>query len=481
MGWDVVGYQDEPIPTNVPVVTTETERLRVVQARIREQAARLRSAGDAKDSWKSDAADNFRKVVEQLPGQLEALADRYQKVAGALSEFASVAAGTKAVAEEGRAEAERAQAERHEIERLQRQKADAEIQARREADRINAANPGAPVPPQTAAGPWSWRNLPAEREAAINRLSAAVVKARGAVDRFHGAADQARRVIDGAINDSMANETGWWAAAKRGANWLTEHIPLEKIASIASTVAAVAGILALFVPGPWSVAFAAVAFVAGAVALAANLVQMLAKSHRGESVELKDWIQLGLDVVAMVPAAGTVAKAWKGYQGSMSLASTAFRGSRGIDLLEHGVNFAGGAKNTYFDVVDGKKDLGQALLDPGSVLWAGVGIGAGETLPKLWPGQMVDAGSGLMPSRPLMAERGELLAERVKAGTGGSGALAGSGSSFKEMWSEAELADRARRDAEVFAPRPIGGDGAAPEPVPVPTGAVGHRVPVGAR
>jgi hypothetical protein len=375
MGWDAVGYQQDPMPTNVAVVAEQSARLQAVAGVIREQAARLRAAGSAPD-WHSDAAERFRKAVEPLPGKLDTLAERYQKVGGALAEFGTVAAGTKAAAEQSRVDAEVAREDSQAAMRGLQAKAAWEEQARREAQTKSAANPGAPpVPPAPYTGPdWAGAKTQAEF-----RLQRAQNGAKDAVRRYNEAASHACSVIDGAIQDNMANDTSPFGWLKKGANWLAEHLPIEVISNLASTIAAGAALLTLFpLPGPWTAAFAIVAAAAAVVMVLCDVVQMLNKAYKEQPVTVWDFAGLAVDVLAAVPlVGGAISSSAKVLPRLAGAAARIDQFGRPLVAMERAAMAGGGVKNTLADMSANNKSLSDAFLQPGSMLWAGVGAAAG--------------------------------------------------------------------------------------------------------
>jgi hypothetical protein len=433
MGWDAVGYPEDPMPTNVAVVAEQSARLNVVAGAIREQAARLRAAGSAPD-WHSDAAERFRKAVEPLPAKLDTLAERYQKVGGALAEFGTVAAGTKAAADQARLDAEVAQEDCLAATRGLQARAAWEEQARREAQAKSAANPGAPPVP---AAPYTGPDWAGAKTKAEFRLQRARDGAKAAVRRYNEAAAQACSVIDGAIQDDMANDTSPLGWLKKGGNWLAEHLPIEVISNLASTIAAGAALLTLFpLPGPWTAFFAGVAAAAAVVMVICDLVQMLSKAYKEQPVTVWDVAGLAVDVLAMVPlVGGAISSSAKVLPGLMGAAAKVEQFRRPLVAMERAAMAGGGVKNTLADMNAKGESLGDALLQPGSMLWAGAGAAVG--------------GRNLGGNKPMNV---------VNVANSDSRA----GMALADGNEQAELEARARADASTFLPRAI----------PVPQGVV---------
>ncbi|GAA2571451.1 membrane protein [Winogradskya consettensis] len=101
-------------------------------------------------------------------------------------------------------------------------------------------------------------------------------------------------------------------------DWVKDH--LDDIHSVLSTVSAVAGLIALCTPPPIDVVALAVSLVAGAGALATTLADSKVRGDIGEMFhgDFKgNWgsaIQLGGDVVGLIPGVGVASKAAKGTE-----------------------------------------------------------------------------------------------------------------------------------------------------------------------
>lgn len=293
MRWDLVGYSSHPIPDDPAVVASQSERLRAVAASMRAQIDRMPTEDQAGSLvWDSDAAEGFRQVVAQLPRDLGKLEVRYERVAEALEGFYGVLVRTKGQAEEGVQRAARAQeaieAARAGIERM----AEHARAAQAAADRINdAAEPGAP---SASPEPWSGPDHHALLRAAEEDLARARSDVHAAVDAFRTGGDTAADAVASAADDDLKNDDSLWGSIKRVASDLADALPLEEIASMAGTIAAAAGVIAL-IPGlQW---VGVIAAVAGVVALLANVAIVADKKYRGEPVGFRDWLAVGVSVV----------------------------------------------------------------------------------------------------------------------------------------------------------------------------------------
>ncbi|GAA2521352.1 hypothetical protein GCM10010434_080730 [Winogradskya humida] len=100
------------------------------------------------------------------------------------------------------------------------------------------------------------------------------------------------------------------------ASWVEDH--LDEIHSVLSTISAVAGLIALVTPPPIDVIAFAVSAVAGVGALATTIANPKVRQDLGEMLhgDFKgNWgsaIQLGGDVIGLVPGVGAVGKVAKG-------------------------------------------------------------------------------------------------------------------------------------------------------------------------
>jgi hypothetical protein len=448
VSWQCVGRTSHPIPANVPVLTSESERLKRVAAKIRDQAERLKLLSDDK-TWDSDAAKNFKEVSKKLPERLTQLAVRYEKTSGAVSEFAATAKTAKDEAEAGRAEAQQALVDRQQAEQRIAQREQWDRDAKVNADRVNAANPEAPpVQPR----PWPYEDPVPVRDAAQRRLNSATTKVNDAIVKFNAAAETAATAINAASDDGLKNDRSFWGVVKWTANWLSERLPLDMIYKIASTIAMIAGLIALLVPGPWSIVFGAVAIVAGVIALAAVVIKVLGKSHRGEHITVGDWIDIGLAALAVLPGVGAVAK---GLSRSGSFAAgTAARVATFGNVATKVGGYGSKAANivtTARDIANPDKGLVETVMNPAGALALGIGVITNGRAPN-GVDEAVDVAGGLYSTY------GQATADRDAR----------------------ELEERNRQDARTFTPQPIVAPAPEPAPAPSPSGPAPEPVPTAA-
>lgn len=307
MRWELVGFSSHPIPDSPAVVAAQAERLRSVASSMRAQIERMPTEEQASSLvWDSAAAEGFKAVVAQLPRDLGKLEVRYERVAEALEGFHEVLVRTKGQAEAAVGRAARAQeaieAARAGIERM----ADHARAAQAAAERINAA--AEPGTPPVSPEPWSGPDHHALLRAAEDELALARGEAHEAVDAFARSGDATADAVASAADDDLKNDDSVWGTLKQGASWVVDRLPVQEIAQLAGSVAAVAGVLAIL-PIPFLQPLAAaVAVGASVIAFGAQALVMLDKAHDGVPVTLGDWGLLGLAAVGVAGgAAGRLA------------------------------------------------------------------------------------------------------------------------------------------------------------------------------
>jgi uncharacterized protein YukE len=218
------------------------------------QAASVRRMLSA-SGWTGQAAEAFRARLRELPVDLDAVAERFQRTGLALRALAPAL-------ESAQARARSALAAAH----------DAQLRA--------GVVPGSP--PEPFAGFWSDVVPPAQRElddevARAQRMLAAACEER------NRAASRCAQALRAAADDRLRNPHGW-------------HRVLQVVSRIAghlSTWLGVAAVLLVPLPGLGEVV-GALALTAGLVALASDL----ALSRYGDT----GWPDLLGDVVGVVPA-----------------------------------------------------------------------------------------------------------------------------------------------------------------------------------
>lgn len=284
MRWDLAGYDSHPIDGDAARVEACAAHLASVAANIRTQITRFDGLGSP-EVWDTPAAPGFRQVVEDLPGKLDLVATRYEKVASALDGFHPALASARSDAEYWIGQAEAAQAEIERAEGGIQLMEDHEQQAQTAADTYNEAHPDQP---DQDPEPWAGENYRATLSAAQSDLETAVSRVRSAVDGFNNSAGSTADAIRDASDDDLKNEGGLWGAIQRGARWVVENTPIAQITRILDAVAGVLGVLALalsWVPIVGQV-LAVAALVVGIAALLGHLVLFAAGEETGWDLAL---------------------------------------------------------------------------------------------------------------------------------------------------------------------------------------------------
>lgn len=281
--WSPLAGSD-PIPGDPPAVGGLVERLDATTEVIREQTARMQGI-DAQSFWEGEAAEQFANHQKELPGLLDNLVERYARVSAALSAYhpsldeAQVMA-RQALTRARAAEADIAQAERG-LDQMEQQADDARLRA----DQQNVTRPPGtpPVEPEPWAGP-NWDGALSTAQADMDAARRLLDDARELRDE---AVQRAAGEIEEAIDDDLKNESGFFAALKRGAGDFVDAFPVEEFAQVMSVVSGVLAIAALAFP-----VLAPLALVAGGLSLLATATLATA----GEA----SWWAVGGEVIGLL-------------------------------------------------------------------------------------------------------------------------------------------------------------------------------------
>lgn len=223
------------IPGDPAGVEDLSSNLKVTGESIATQATRLRGVNS--DIWVGEAATQFAEHIKDTPAQLELLANRYDGVAAALKGYAEELRSSQTKVETAKTKAREAHASQLAANAAVQDAASTNDAASRSAASQNQAFPAEPpiMPSLTVLGPLQWRASDADR---------AMVEAESLREAAEGerdlAAGRCKRTIKGCIDDDLKDEGGLLGWTKRA---------FKKVAPYLAVIAAVVGIVALFIPG----------------------------------------------------------------------------------------------------------------------------------------------------------------------------------------------------------------------------------------
>jgi hypothetical protein len=277
--WSPLAGSD-PVPGDPQRISQEAAHLSSVAQEIQGQVARLRAIATGHSVEKGLHVDKLKSASSDVAGNLDKVVGRYQKTSAALSGWVP------------------------ELEHAQSQSLKALTAAQDATGRQRVHQP--------ITRPSGYQETPQDKQddqARANALSQAtgdLAAARRMLDAATTYRDQkgndTRNKIEDAIHDGVHDS--WWerhvlSAWDSFSNWVTEHADIiRKIASIASLIATICGILSLLVG--WipiigqalAVVLETIATLATAVSLICHL--MLALTGNGS------WLEVGLDALALV-------------------------------------------------------------------------------------------------------------------------------------------------------------------------------------
>ncbi|QYI96517.1 hypothetical protein K0028_12550 [Curtobacterium flaccumfaciens pv. flaccumfaciens] len=309
-GWDVVDQGDDPVkgdPSTLRMMAREYQRISDAADDASTRLKSVKGSGWLTD-WEGEAADVFVDAIEDTPSDLSKLVDSYELAATALSEWADTVDDTQYRADGALADAKDATGD---LAAAQDRLADAQStlshyeSASKDLSKVADEYPAGSDVPDGVDVP-----SPAQLRAASDNASVAqgsVSSAQGDISAAQSRIDAAKRLVADAKGDwqdaeqRTATKIGEAADAGLGKQSTWDKIfgseAWETIVSVAKVVVAVGGIIAMIIPGPWTLIIAAIALVV--------LADTLYKMSKGEA----DGWDLAFSLLDCVPAGGAVAAA----------------------------------------------------------------------------------------------------------------------------------------------------------------------------
>jgi hypothetical protein len=299
--WSVVGYGSDPIPDDPLIVLMQVDHINAVAQDLAQQVASL--PGDGRIDaipWQSETGipGQFKEVVKKLPGDLDKLRARYEKVGAAVGDFQVTLANARAQARDNLTKAVAANNDIVAARAGVKQMNDFADQARQQAATQNSSAPAGtpPVDPQK----WTGPPYDARLAAAQTAFGAAKGLIDDAVRQFHDASKTAAGAVNAASHDDLKNDTSILGSAvhavEAGAHWVSQHFPLEAVAGLLNKISAVAAALS-FIPAIGEIA-GAIALVAAAGALVCDVLTAINAAYEGD-LGWNNAISIGLDVVSV--------------------------------------------------------------------------------------------------------------------------------------------------------------------------------------
>lgn len=275
--WEPLGLDQDPVPGDPDVITTEAQYLASVSSQLATQIAALRRIASSPENAGA-TADKIRTAASGLVGGLTTVHDRYQQVSSALSGWVPQLNQAQSWSIQALTEAEGPYAK---------------LKSTPQPSGINTitGTNGLPVLPIGAAP------LNPVKQQEFNEYQSAMQKAQGELASAQALLTKATNLrdtegshyaslINNASNDSLKDS--WWDRFK---NWVDDHADLLKeIASILQDIVAVLAVICLLIPGVDLLIIAAMAV----TALLLIVHTMLAATGNGS------WLDVALDVVGLV-------------------------------------------------------------------------------------------------------------------------------------------------------------------------------------
>jgi hypothetical protein len=303
----VIGEPSDPIPGDPEEVAKLGRDLRKTAEAIKKQASEIKALSSV-ESWKSKAAEEFRKEAEEAEGKLRKAFKRYDAAADALGER---------VVDGGRS-TEYA-SELHHAQTM----ADKALRDAQDAHDEHTSSGSAidKLPKDTADDDPDRKKLEKRQKAATSAMERAKKDLEAAKDIRDAAAKRARDAIRTAI-DHDGLKDGTWDKFK---DWVHDNAGwMNKWLNRIGWIATICGTLSLFV-GWIPVVGQALAGLLGSIALVATLISLVghvALALAGEG----SWFDVVLDVVGVATLGvgrGAVAGARGATQGAKVLARQA--------------------------------------------------------------------------------------------------------------------------------------------------------------
>ncbi|MCS6587487.1 putative T7SS-secreted protein [Curtobacterium flaccumfaciens] len=361
-GWDVVDQGDDPVkgdPSTLRMMAREYQRISDAADDASTRLQSVKGSGWLTD-WEGEAADVFVDAIEDTPSDLSKLVDSYELAATALSGWADSVDDTQYRADGALADAKDATGD---LAAAQDRLADAQStlshyeSASKDLSKVADEYPAGSDVPDGVDVP-----SPAQLRAASDNASVAqgsVSSAQGDISAAQSRIDAAKRLVADAKGDwqdaeqRTATKIGEAADAGLGKQSTWDKIfgseAWETIVSVAKVVVAVGGIIAMIIPGPWTLVIAAIALVV--------LADTLYKMSKGEA----DGWDLAFSLLDCVPGAGVLGRA-AGIARSVSKAASAERlvgtAANGAANLRNGSEVVAGITKV---VVDGRRSAVQGV------------------------------------------------------------------------------------------------------------------------
>ncbi|MGW8430323.1 scabin-related ADP-ribosyltransferase [Curtobacterium citreum] len=308
-GWDVVDQGDDPVkgdPATIRMMSREYQRISDAASDASTRLNSVKGSGWLTD-WEGAAADVFVDAIQDTPSDLSKLVDSYALAASALSGWADVVDDTQYRADGALADAKDAAGD---LTAAQSRLSDAQSTlshyqtAARSLSQVADQYPAGSEVPDGVEVP-----TPAQVRAASDNTAVAqgsVSSAQGDIAAAQSRIDAAKRLVADARGDwedgerRTATKIGEAADAGLGKQSFWDQVfgseAWETIVSVAKVVVAVGGIIAMIIPGPWTLVIAAIALVV--------LADTLYKMSQGTA----DGWDLAFALIDCVPAAGALGR-----------------------------------------------------------------------------------------------------------------------------------------------------------------------------
>ncbi|WP_051744523.1 putative T7SS-secreted protein [Streptomyces yerevanensis] len=303
--WSVIGESSDPIPGEPEEVAKLGRDLRRTAEAIKKQADEIKALSSV-ESWKSKAAEEFRKEAEEAGGKLRKAYKRYDAAADALGEKVVDGGSPKEYASE--------------LHRAQTMADKALRDAQAADDEHKASSNGIDkLPKNTADDDPGRKKLENRQEAATSAMERAKRDLEAAKDVRDAAVTKARDAIRHAIDNDGLKDGRWdkfkdWVHDNSG--WIKEWVDgLGWVATICGTLSLLVG----WIP----VIGQALAGILGTIALIATLVSLvghLVLALAGEG----SWFDVALDIVGLATF-GIGRGAIAGGRGAVNAAKSAAR------------------------------------------------------------------------------------------------------------------------------------------------------------
>lgn len=319
--WEVVGQGSDPVPGDPQTIRSlATEYGRIATAAA-DAATRLRAASGSgwMADWQGAASQVFAEAIKDTPSDLSKLHASYSRASSALSGWAGVVDDTQYRADGALADAKDAAGDLHRAE--SRLAAAQQTLSHYQTVATGLATTAAQYPGGSAAPSGVSVPTAAQLRAASDNTTVA----QSGVDAASGSVAAAQSRIDAATRLVAAAKSDWEDGAQRTAHAIGDaadaglgkqsfwsslfHSEIwTELVSVAQVVVAVGSIVAMIVPGPWTLVIAAVALIV--------VADTLYKMSEGKA---SGW-DLAFALLNCVPAAGAVGEAVRGTEFAGALA-----------------------------------------------------------------------------------------------------------------------------------------------------------------